>query len=180
LGGGVVTADDGAQTVASPTAQAEASPGTESQSAASRPLGPWENCIISVLFLGIFPLAPVLLELLLKSQVTADSLTVTAAIYAVTVAVASNRASMLVIGFTVAFFECVLYGQDVTVVGTKGVVLKDFFGITVSAANSSPSTHSGLILLAIVVLFMTLTLERFVRHVKNHEEFFEFLKKGQS
>jgi hypothetical protein len=170
--GGIVTAGDGTQAIASAAA--------EDRSAASRAMGPWENCIVSVLFIGIFPLAPVLLELLLKNQVTADSLTVTAAIYAITIAVASNRAIMLAIGFTVAFFECVLYGQDVTVTGGKSLVLKDFFGITVSAANSSPSTHSGLILLAIVILFITLALERFVRHVRNREEFFEWLKRGQS
>ena len=143
-----------------------------------RPM-PWENCGAALLLIGVFPLAPILLELLLSGNIAIDSLTLTAAIYAVTIAVASYRVILFISGFLVALFECVLYGQDVTVTPVKHPGVASFLGVKISGNGSSPS-HAGLILLVIILLFTSLAIERFVRHVKDHEDFFEFLKKSGS
>jgi hypothetical protein len=140
---------------------------------------PWENCFLSVLLIGIFPLAPVLLEGLLKGEVTVGALTITAAIYAVTVAIASYRAILFMSGFLVALAACALYGQDVTINPVKSPASVNYAGITISSGGSSRPAHAGLMLLVIVALFVTLATERYFRHVKDREEFFEFLKKGE-
>jgi hypothetical protein len=137
---------------------------------------PWQNCFLSVLFIGVFPLAPVLLELLLESKVTIDSLTLTAAIYAVTVSIASYNAMLFASGFFVAFFECALYGQDITVNPVVDPGATNFHGLIVAGRGQLPPSHVFLICATIVAIFLTLVVERFYRHVINREEFFEFLK----
>ena len=136
----------------------------------------WENCLAAVLLIGVVPLAPLLFELLLKSNVNVDSLTITAAIYAVTIGLASRRLIIFIMCFVVAFFECGLYGYDVSATPSNNLVSSDFLGLTVAGSNTSPYSHAGLILLAVIVLFATLVTERAFRHFGRHEIFFEFLK----
>lgn len=137
----------------------------------------WENCGSAVVLIGIVPLLPVLLELLLKNEISVDSLTITAAIYAVTIAVASKYRLLFVLGFVVALLECALYGQDVTVARVTHPASANIIGLNIFSDGASPPSHAGLVLLAIAFLFTCLVVERFLRHVILRKEFFEFIKR---
>lgn len=140
--------------------------------------GPWDNFFISLALIGIFPLLPLLLQLLINNGLTVDALTLTAVIYSVTIAVATNKAALFVGGFVVALFEAVLYGLDLNVAPNSHLVSAHIIGLTVSGSNSSPPSHCGLVMLAIGLLLLSFIIERLFRHVRNKEEFFEFLKKA--
>src|SRR5690348_15820286 len=106
---------------------------------------PWENCVIALILIGLSPLAPALLELFFKHKIMIDSLTITAVIYAVTIAIASYRAVLFISGFMVALFGCILYGRDITITPVKHPQPATFVAIKIIGVGQSPP-YAGLVL----------------------------------
>lgn len=143
--------------------------------AAARLSEPLQNYGLSLLFIGFVPLLPVTLELLVRKQVTGDSLIITAAIYSITVALASN--SRLYFGFflVASIIESTVYGSIVD--GSSSPTITDsVVGIEVSGMTKAASSDVKFVPFAILIPFASVLVERLSRHVINREEFFEFLK----
>ena len=138
--------------------------------------GRWGNYIQSVILLAIVPLFPIVLEGLLKGRVLIDSLTLTATIYAVTIAIASCNLPLFLAGFCVGILQCALYAQDVSITPASHPASAHFMGLVISSDGSSPPTHDILTLFVIAFLFLCVIIERYLRHVLDREVFLEFMK----
>jgi hypothetical protein len=133
-----------------------------------------DNFLLAVLFIGMVPLLPVIVELIITKQIGEQSLMITAAVYSITIALASN--SRLYFGsFLVAsLIEVAIYGSvaDPSAHLAYGQVL----GIKISSNNSSALPDNLYLFIAIAIPFASLVVERYSRHIRNREEVFEFLK----
>jgi hypothetical protein len=138
--------------------------------------GRWGNYIQSIILIGIVPLFPVILEILLKGSVLIDSLTLTATIYAVTIAVASCNVPLFLLGFCVGILSCALYAHDTSIAPVAHPASAHFMRIVITSDGSSPPSHDALILIVIFILFLCLAVERYLRHVLDREVFLEFMK----
>jgi hypothetical protein len=132
----------------------------------------------SLILIGILPLAPMFAEWGAKQRVGIGTLTVTAAIYAVTVAISSRWLFMFLLGFLIALIETFAFatGVDATPVNNPGA--EDFFGMVVTSVNSARPAYAAFTLVIVVSLFISVAIERALRHLKDGEEFFEFIEKG--
>jgi hypothetical protein len=123
--------------------------------APSRTIGGWQDFGLAVIFHLLFPLLPVLIELMATARVTETTLTLTASLYAIGIGVASpNR-----LVFGLAIFA--------------GVVAAIAFGFV----TGSPDSFAGARELSVVVIvffFLTHAVERFWLHVGKREVFFKF------
>ena len=146
--------------------------------AGARVTKPWRSYGLSVLFIGVFPLIPVLFELLTKGGILEASLIITAAMYAATIAIASNNSFLFGLFLIASLIEAGVYGSEANVAPDVHYVSTNFFGMTISYEKSTSEAHAILWFVSIVIVFALLTLivERFVRHVRDNEVFFEFLK----
>jgi hypothetical protein len=138
--------------------------------------GPWGNYIQAILLIGLVPLFPIILEGLLKGSVLIDSLTLTATIYAVTIAIASCNIPLFLFGFCVGILSCALYAQDASVAPVSHPASAHFMGILIISEGSSPPSHDVLTLIAIFIFFLCVIIERYFRHVVDREIFLEFMK----
>jgi hypothetical protein len=138
--------------------------------------GPWGNYIVSVVLIGLVPLFPIMLEGLLKGEIFIDSLTLTATIYAVTVAIASCNLPLFVLGFCVGILECALYAQEASVSPESHPASAHLMGLIISSEGSSPPSHDVLTAFVVLILFLCVVVERFLRHVREREVFLEFMK----
>lgn len=138
----------------------------------------WDNFFLAVLFIGIVPLLPAIVELIVTKQIGEQSLMITAAIYSVTIAIASN--SRLYFGsFLIAgLIEVAIYGS---VAGpSTSLSSGEVIGIKVTSYNAAALGDNKVLMIAIAIPFISLVIERIGRHVRNGEEIFEFLKgKGE-
>jgi hypothetical protein len=61
------------------------------KSAESRRQDEWQNYGLALLLIGAVPILPIVIELIIHKAITKDSLAITAAVYSITVAIASNN-----------------------------------------------------------------------------------------
>jgi hypothetical protein len=149
------------------------------QSKASKLNEAWQNYGLSLVFVGVVPLLPILIELLVRGKVTEGSLFVTAAIYSITIALASNNRFYFGFFLVASIIEAAMYGSTVNGI-TAHPVTGNLVGMEIVSNSSSGLSESKAILVAILVPFVSLLVERFSRHVIVREEFFEFLKSKEA
>jgi hypothetical protein len=141
-------------------------------------IGPWGNFGSSLLLIGIIPLAPMFAEWGAKQRVGIGTLTVTAAIYAITVGITSRWLVMFVVGFIIALVETFAFAIGVDATPVKNPGAEDLFGMVVTSVNSARPAYAVFTVIAVASLFISVAIERALRHLKDGEEFFEFIEKG--
>jgi hypothetical protein len=119
-----------------------------------------------------------MLEGLLKGEILIASLTLTATIYAVTVAIASCNLPLFIACFCAGIIECALYAKEASVAPASHPASSHLMGMVISSQGSSPPSHDLITALIIIVLFLSVIVERFLRHVREREVFLEFMKGG--
>jgi hypothetical protein len=136
---------------------------------------PWQNYGLSLLFIGIVPLLPIIIELFVSGRITEDSLIIAAAIYSIAVALASNNRFYFGSFFVASIVESAIYGSVAKANGSN-VTTGRVLGLKISSDGGSALSDNKYIFIAIILPFASVLVERFSRHVRNREEFFEFLK----
>lgn len=146
------------------------------KSAKSRWQDAWQNYGLAVLLIGIVPILPILIELIIHKSITEDSLAITAAVYSITVAVASNSKFYFAFFLVASIIEAALYGSITDSPSRSTISVWNFADIHITSYAPSQNTDNGIFLVAMLLTFLSLLVERYSRHITNREEFFEFLK----
>jgi hypothetical protein len=137
-----------------------------------------QNYGLAVLFVGIAPLLPILLEISISGEVTEGSVIITSAIYSITIALASNNRFYFGFFFFASVIESAFYGATANKGSQSLVVTMSHIRIVINKGDNLSDVRYTFV--AILVTFAALTIERFGRHMRNREEFFEFLKGQES
>jgi hypothetical protein len=137
---------------------------------------PWQNYGLAVLFVGVFPLLPLISEWLGRREISEDALIITTAVYSVTAALASTN----------KFFFGALLAASILVASTYGLVadpsqnahvaFSHFLGIRTYAYTADLPNNNTAFAVVVVGGFLSVVVERYSRHVRGREEFFEFLR----
>ncbi|MGH3194334.1 MAG: hypothetical protein ACRDNT_00040 [Streptosporangiaceae bacterium] len=129
---------------------------------------PRQNYALAVVSIGVAPWLPVIIEWTIEwlyaRPITIDSLVITLACYSVTVALATNDAFLCILFLILSGFDSAIYGAllaDTTHDATRQAVL------------------IAVISLLGLLTFLSVLRERYDRHVRRHEIFFEWLKPGE-
>lgn len=117
----------------------------------------WQNYLLSVIFHMALPLLPLGLELITTGKLEDKSIILIAALYGITVGVAS--ASGLMFGFGVVI----------------GIVFSSVYGVTEAGAKVA-ALSVGFAKMSMVIVFVAQILERYNRHVVDRHPYFEFMK----
>ena len=117
------------------------------------------NFLACVLLHLLLPLLPVLIELLLREGVGTATLTLTAALYSMSIGLSSKNVAMFALCVLVGLIFATLFGS---------VALRDGPDTLVRVASIA----------SIGVVFLIHALERFNRHVVDCAPFFEFYPRG--
>jgi hypothetical protein len=127
---------------------------------------PWQNYGIAVLSIGVAPWFPVIIEWTIEwlnaHPVTIDSLVITLAIYSITVALSTSDLFLCILFLVLSAFDSAVYGA-----------------LLLSASHDPIRRTIVIIVLSLLGLltFGSVLRERYVRHVQQHEVFFEWLKR---
>jgi hypothetical protein len=136
----------------------------------------WQNYGLAMLLLGAVPLLPLVIELIIHKAITEDSLAITAAVYSITVAIASNNKFYFMLFFIASVVEAALYGSITNTPVSANLSTWKLGRIPITSYSPSQNSDNGIFLIAMLLTFVSLLIERYSRHVTNREEFFEFLK----
>lgn len=135
----------------------------------------WQNYGLSLIFIGIVPLLPIVIELFVRGDVAESSLFITAAIYSIAIGLASNNRFYFGFFLVASILESAVYGAVANGVITHPVTGR-IIGIKIVSNSSSGLSDCKALFVAILIPFGSLMVERFSRHILIREEFFEFLK----
>ena len=136
----------------------------------------WQNWGISVLAFGISPLLPLLIQHFGQHKVTEDALLITLALYCLTIALITTSRFYFFLEMILAVFLSAIYGLT-TIPGSAHEAIMTVVGIHISSYSTSMTLDDNRFLFVVMLLlFVSVVVERFFRHVINHEEVFEFLK----
>ena len=124
----------------------------------------WQEYFLSILFQIITPLIPLAIEFWLTSDISEQSLTITAAIYTITTGVSSKQKWQFGLAIISSLIFSMVFGV-VTAIEEFEIVL------TQTNALSNSGFFATLGILAISILHV---LERFNRHVVNTEKYWDF------
>ena len=116
----------------------------------------WENFLVCIIFQLCLPLLPLGMEKLLTGDVQASSLTITTAIYAITIGGSSQSLLELTFGIVVGMFFAAIFG----------------FVISGNELAELPTRLVSWIFIMASALFHL--PERYNRHVVDREQFFQF------
>jgi hypothetical protein len=119
--------------------------------------GAWSQYIPCLLMHLMMPLLPLGLERFLEGHLSEKSLAITAAMYAIALAISSRWTWFAFLGFFASVIYCTMFGAI-----SYAAKLKQASDITTYAE------------VAIVFLFVAHAIERFSRHIMLREPFFEF------
>lgn len=115
----------------------------------------WQHFLLSLLYVSILPLIPLVLEFWLKGSLTASSLTLTTAIYSVTVGASSKNRLLFGVGILLAF------------------VFSSVFGVVMNASAPPKGTEQAcFVVLALLTVFNV--FDRWNRHMVDREKFWDF------
>jgi hypothetical protein len=127
---------------------------------------PWKNYAMAVLSIGVAPWFPMIIEWTIEwlnsHPVTTDSLVITLAIYSVTVALSTYDLFLCILFLVLSAFDSAIYGA-----------------LLLSASHDTLRRAVVITILSLLGLltFASVLRERYVRHVQQHEVFFEWLKR---
>lgn len=136
------------------------------------PAGPWTSFFVAVLFLLVFPLLPLGAELLFTERITASSLMLVTATYAISLSMSCRNVAIWAIGFTLGIIFSTMFGWAVGLGDQKiGAVFSLAHGLGRSSGWFwAPASM-------IVLVFSLHLVERFQRHVQQQEPYPEFLRR---
>ena len=129
-----------------------------------------------MLLIGAVPILPIVIELIIHKAITEDSLAITAAVYSITVAIASNNKFYFAFFLVASILEAALYGSITNSPVSTNISVWKFSHIPITSYSPSQNSDNGIFLIAMLLTFLSLLIERYSRHITNREEFFEFLK----
>lgn len=115
----------------------------------------WQHFILSVLYISLLPLLPLGLELWLKGSLSETSLTLTTAIYSVTVG--SSSKSRLV------------FGGGILV----AIIFSSAFGVILGASKVPKGTMEACIVVIVLLTIFNL-LDRWNHHMVDRKKFWDF------
>lgn len=120
----------------------------------------WEQFLLCVLFHLLLPLLPIGIELWVSHRVTDTTLTLGAAMYAISIG--SSSKSRLMFGFSVVL--CIIYSIA--------------FGVLTGGTAQSPGAGSlfgnAYATIALLLIFLVHAGERYNRHIVDRAPFWEF------
>jgi hypothetical protein len=137
---------------------------------------PWQNCVIAVLFIGVLPLLPLIIEWFGRREISEDALIITTAVYSITVALASNTKVFFGAFLFASFIVASMYGFAASTSSGGHEVFGRFIGIRTYSYATGGANDNIFFALVMIGGFLSVVVERYSRHVGNREEFFEFLK----
>jgi len=122
---------------------------------APRPSEEWQHFILSLLYVSLLPLLPLGLELWLKGTLTDQSLTLTTAIYSVTVGASSKDRLLFGVGILFA------------------IVFSSAFGVVLKAPTPPDNTRAACFVVLTILTALNVT-DRWNRHMVENEKFWDF------
>lgn len=115
----------------------------------------WQHFLLSLLYVSLLPLIPLVLEFWLKGNLSASSLTLATAIYSVTVGASSKNRLLFGVGILLA------------------IVFSSVFGVVMNATTPPKGTEEAcFVVLALLTVFNV--FDRWNRHMADHEKFWDF------
>src|SRR5262249_13766200 len=138
---------------------------------------PWQNYVLSVLFIGVLPLLPLIIEWFGKREISEDALIVTTAVYSITVALASNIKVFFGLLLFAAIIVASMYGFAAHSPNSAHAIFGWFLGIRTYSYSTGGANDNPFFASVMIFGFLSVVAERYSRHIGNREEFFEFLKR---
>ena len=119
----------------------------------------WQQCLACIILHSLFPLLPVVLELLITESVTVRTLMITTAIYVITI----GSLSRSILFFTITILMSVLFSVG--------------FGL-VMEGGKIPSYTSTAAIIILLAIFVSYSREKYVLHVIEKAECLNFKPKS--
>ena len=134
----------------------------------------WANFGAAVIFVGIFPLLPLVFEAAFTSEITSDSVMITAALSGLAVALTSRNPMTfaLFLAFTIA--AAGFYGHAAPTPGDAQQVYGLVAGIRISAISAENVGLGEVFFWSLAGPLVAALGQRFLRHVRRDDKFFEF------
>jgi len=136
----------------------------------------WQNYGLAVTLIGFLPLLPAAIEWFVGREISEDTLIITVAVYCLTIAVASNNRLYFGLLLTISVLISSTYGIAADPPVHAHLVYSDVMGITVRSFSKGAARNNTALFIVTLLTFLSVLVERFSRHVRSREEFFEFLK----
>jgi hypothetical protein len=134
----------------------------------------WSNYVLCLLFHLLLPLIPLLFEWLATRQITESSLTLTAALYAMTIGLSSRYKLSFGVALIISIVFAFGFGWVASITSGQTIMAhKD----TVPPMIADPIQVKQYCIWAITVVLGLQIIERFIRHVLNAEPFWELFSK---
>lgn len=137
---------------------------------------PWQNYGLAVLFIGVVPLLPLIIEWLGRREISEDAVIITVAVYSVTVALASNNRFFFGFLLLSSIVVASMYGFAADPSRRSHEVISHILGIRTYSFSTDIANNNWTFSSIILISLLSVLFERFSRHVRYREEFFEFLK----
>lgn len=136
----------------------------------------WQNYGLAITLVGFLPLLPAVIEWFVRREISEETLIITVAVYCLTIAVASNNRLYFGLLLTVSVLVSSSYGIAADPPENAHLVSSHVMGITVASFSKGAARNNTTLFIVTLLTFLSVLVERFSRHVRNREEFFEFLK----
>jgi len=117
-----------------------------------------------------------IIEWLGRRELSEDAVIITVAMYSVTVALASNNRFFFLLLLVLSLVVASMYGFAADPARAGHEVFNHIFGIRTYSFSKNVANNNSTFSIIMVFSFLSVLLERFSRHVRYREEFFEFLK----
>lgn len=115
----------------------------------------WQHFLLSVLYLSVLPLIPLGLELWLKGSLSETSLTLTTAIYSVTIGASSKNRLLFGVGILLA------------------IIFSSAFGVVLGAAQAPKGTREACLVVLMLLMLFNL-IDRWNDHMADGKKFWDF------
>lgn len=127
---------------------------------------PWQNYGVAVLSIGVAPWLPLIIEWTIEwlnsRPIAIDSLVITLACYSITVALSTRYLFLSIFFLILSGFDSAIYGALL---------------VTASHDALRRALVISVLFLLGLLTFASVVRERFIRHMQQHEVFFEWLKR---
>lgn len=141
-----------------------------------------QNFFISIVVIVLYPLIPILVELVAKKNCLDTTLTLTAAVYSITVLTSSNKPLSVIIAIFPGMIFAILYVSLLTTYMPQIAPSNDKLKVITTESHSLITTesHSWKVIIMTSISMLAIGVihgvERYKRHIMDAEPFLPFYK----
>jgi hypothetical protein len=134
----------------------------------------WGNFGAAVIFVGVFPLLPLLFEAAFTGELTSDSVMITAALSGLAVALTSRNPTTFALFLAFTIVAAAFYGHAAPTPGDNQQAYGLVAGIRLSAISKGNVELGSVFFWSLAGPFVAALGQRFLRHLRRDDKFFEF------